>query len=150
MIRNLIQLATVLALSVLATPLRAEAILVIGDSWARPVAAGLSEVLAENGHTDVTVVFGAPFILELSELKSQLGLLLISGWLDDNPDANFVHLSIGDNDLNRNWEPALADTQAEADMLAKMIEDIEIVVDHIHSVGPAHGFSGQAMISFDP
>ncbi len=136
MIRNLIQLATVLALSVLATPLRAETILVFGDSWSKPVAARLRKVLTENGHTDVTAMFAAPFILELSELKSQQGLAQISAWLDVKPDANFVHLSIGDNDLNRNWEPALAGTQAEADLLAKMIEDIEIVVDHIHSVRP--------------
>ena len=47
--------STFLALLLGSTPLHADRILVIGDSWAAPIAPELQAVLHENGHTDITV-----------------------------------------------------------------------------------------------
>jgi hypothetical protein len=118
------------------TPLQADRILVIGDSWAEPVAPELQSTLHENGHTDITVE-ATPFIGEARQMKTVDVLKDIFWWLEERPDVTVVQMSIGGNDwLNSGWTPAWAGTAAEVDLIAGIIQNVEIVVDSIISHKP--------------
>ena len=86
-------------LMLFAAPLRAEGILVLGDSWAWPIVGPLQEVLAENGHPDIEVVYLDDPVWARDFLRSSV-LASIGDWLNDHPDTNIVQLTIGSND----WE----------------------------------------------
>lgn len=89
-----------LALAVLAIPVadvHAARVVVFGDSWASLGAPYLAEVLAERGHPEMTVA------------NHGVGGSTAAGWaakpnalpnaVTANPDAEFVWLSIGGNDV---------------------------------------------------
>ena len=128
--------AIVLALSLASWGLHADRILVIGDSWASPVAPELESVLHENGYTNITVD-STPFIGQSWQMSAADRLGDIAYWLEQRPDVTVVQLSIGGNDwLSSAWTPAWASTQAEDDLLAEITDNVSIVVDHIHSMRP--------------
>jgi len=119
-----------------AMPVHADRILVIGDSWAKPVVPELQEVLDENGHTDITVDT-TPFVSTASVLSSRSGLNDISTWLAEKPDVMFVQLSIGANDWEyNNWRPSWVGTSLETDLINAIVSDVDAAVDHIRSLRP--------------
>jgi hypothetical protein len=131
-----VAIAAILVLLLGSTPLHADRILVIGDSWASPVAAELQTVLHENGYTDITVD-ATPFIATASRMRTKDVLNDISTWLDERPDVTVVQMSIGANDwLGSGWEPSWADSAQERSLIAGIIRNVEIGVDHIFSLRP--------------
>jgi len=144
-IRNLgLAIASTLALLIASAPLHATEILIFGDSWGEPMVHALDTVFNANGHTDVTVEV-TPFWGLAARLSSSEGLNFITEELNQRPDVDIVHLSIGINDLhcllvnsscNINWNPTMAGTQAEADILATIMADVETIVDHIIAIRP--------------
>jgi hypothetical protein len=126
----------VLAFSLASTCLHADRILVIGDSWASPVARQLDIVLHENGYTDSTAD-ATPFKELTSQMSSPAGLVEISTWLGERPDVKFVQMSTGANDWGATkWTPAWAGTQEETLLFADIIKNVDIIVDHIISLRP--------------
>jgi len=128
--------STFLALLLGSTPLDADRILVIGDSWAAPIAPELQTVLHENGHTDIAVD-AAPYMSHAWRMTIQASLDDITAWLDERPDVTVVQLSIGANDwLGSGWKPSWADTAQERSLIAGIIRNVEVGVDHIFSLRP--------------
>lgn len=117
------------------TPLQANRILVIGDSWAKPLGNQLRIVLAEQGHPDVPVVT-TPYSDGATSLDTPQGFADIESWLNRWPDANFIYLRIGANDWLCCWRPDMIGTQEEADLFASIITHTNNVVDHIFSIRP--------------
>ncbi len=117
-------------------PLHADRILVIGDSGAAPLVPALQAVLHENGHTDITVD-ATPFIGQAWQMRTKDVLNDISTWLDERPDVIVVQINIGGNDWGGSgWTPAWAGTAAENNLIAGIIRNVEIVVDHILTQRP--------------
>jgi hypothetical protein len=112
-----------------AAPLQASRILVIGDSWGVAAGPALQQVLIDNGSTDsvASIAVGG----ETAEnINTPAWLALITIALEENPDAEFVHLSLGGNDFLGQWTAFIS--QAEEDQLiAGILEDISAIVDHI-------------------
>lgn len=127
--------AICLLLSLTPVPLQAARILVIGDSWARPTAQALRQVLDENGHTNIAVKV-TPFKGYAWELALESGLETISAWLDEWPDTKIIHLSSGANDMGRTWTPSMAGTQQENQLLTLIMNNVETITDHILQVRP--------------
>jgi hypothetical protein len=133
---RLIAFMFIVTLSIWNTPLHADRILVIGDSWASPVAPELQIVLHENGHTDM-FVDATPFIGQSWQMKTPERLSDISAWLDEKPDVTIVQITIGGNDwLDSGWTPHQAGTAVETKLIAGIIRNVEVVADHILSVRP--------------
>jgi hypothetical protein len=133
---KLVAFMTIVMLSIWNMPLHADRILVIGDSWAAPFAPELQLVLHENGRTDFTVD-DTPFIGQSWQMRTPEQLTAISAWLDERPDVSIVQITIGGNDwLGSGWTPFQAGTAAETNMIAGIIKNVEIVVDHILSLRP--------------
>jgi len=129
-------IATFLALLLGSTPLFADRILVIGDSWALPISFQLQTVLHENGYTDISVD-ATLFIGGADQMSTTAKLEDIAVWLDNRPDVSVVHMSIGANDWSgSDWTPSWADTEAERTLIAGIIQNVEVVVDYILSLRP--------------
>ncbi|MFC1606170.1 hypothetical protein ACFL33_04840 [Pseudomonadota bacterium] len=125
-----------MALLIASMPVWADRILVIGDSWAKPVAPLLRVVLEENGHTDIAVD-AAPFVYTAYLLNSPAGLNDISTWLAEKPDVTFVQLSIGANDWEESgWKSSWAETTWETALINRVVSHVDAVVDHIQSLRP--------------
>ncbi|MCJ7815008.1 MAG: SGNH/GDSL hydrolase family protein, partial [Xanthomonadales bacterium] len=124
-----------LSLLLTAAPLQAARILVIGDSWGVAAGPSLQQVLIDNGSTDsvASIAVGG----ETAENVNTSGWLQqITTALEQNPDADFVHLSLGGNDFLGHWSSFIS--QAEEDQLiADILEDITAIVDHILEQRPA-------------
>ena len=128
--------STLLALLLGSTPLHADRILVIGDSWASPIAPELQTVLHENGHTDIAVD-ATPYMSHAWRMLTRASLDDITAWLDERPDVTVVQMSIGANDwLGSGWKPSWADTAEERSLIAGIIRNVEVGVDHIFSLRP--------------
>jgi len=129
-------IATLLALLLGSTSLQADRILVIGDSGAAPLVPELQAILNENGHTDITVD-ATPFIATASRMRTRDVLDDISTWLDERPDVTVVQINIGGNDWGgSDWTPFWAGTAKERSLIAGIIRNVEVVVDHIFSQRP--------------
>jgi len=127
---------TIFTLLIWAVPLQADRILVIGDSWAKPVAPELQLVLHENGHTDM-FVDAAPFRYTTAQMASPTGLAEITAWLDERPDVTVVQMSTGANDWEESgWSALWAGKAEEANLFAGIVNHVETIVDHIFSVRP--------------
>ena len=109
-------------------------ILVFGDSWARHNGPLLQEIITESGHTDIVVV--TEFKQESGDLSSASGLRHITFWFEQNPEADLVLLSTGVNDWTINCRADMVGTSAEASLIAAIIDNVEIIVDHILSIRP--------------
>jgi hypothetical protein len=121
--------ALFLSLLLAASPLQAARILVIGDSWGVAAGPSLRQVLADNGSADsvASIAVGG----ETAEnINTPQWLQQISTTLEQNPDAEFVHLSLGGNDFLGNWSSFLTQA-AEDQLIADILDDITAIVDHI-------------------
>jgi hypothetical protein len=129
-------IAAILVLLLGSTSIHADRILVIGDSGAAPLAAELQIVLHENGHTDITVD-ATPYIGTSSHMRTTARLNDITEWLDERLDVIVVQINIGGNDWsNSDWTPSWANTASERSLIEGIIQNVEIVVDHIFSLRP--------------
>jgi len=112
-----------------AAPVNAARILVIGDSWGVAAGPALQQVLLDNGsaYSVASIAVGG----ETAEnINTPEWLQKISTALAENPDAKFVHLSLGGNDFLGNWTSFTS--QADEDQLiADILADIGAIVDHI-------------------
>jgi hypothetical protein len=119
----------ILGLLLAAGPLQAARILVIGDSWGVAAGPSLQQVLTDNGSADsvASIAVGG----ETAEnINTPQWLQQISTALEENPDAEFVHLSLGGNDFLGNWSAFLSQA-AEDQLIADILGDITAIVDHI-------------------
>jgi hypothetical protein len=112
-----------------AAPLQAARILVIGDSWGVAAEPALQQVLIDNGNAE-TVASIAVGGETAENVNTPEWLQKITTALEENPDADLVHLSLAGNDVLGTWNSSF--TQAEEDQLFDdIIEDITAIVDHI-------------------
>jgi hypothetical protein len=127
--RRLIPAALAACFLLLAAPLQAARILVIGDSWGVAAGPALQQVLDDNGNDDAiaSIAVGGE---TAANINTPAWLQQITDALAANPDADFVHLSLGGNDFLGNWSADLS--QADEDQLvASILADITAIVDHI-------------------
>lgn len=109
-------------------------VMILGDSWAWRREASLNQViLRDHGHSNARTV-APPRILFASRMSEPDRLQDIADWLATYPDTAVIHLSIGANDLN--VTPETAGTPHEAEVIAEILENVDIVVDHIWSLRP--------------
>lgn len=121
----------------------AEGILVIGDSWAKPIVTPLQEVLTEHGHAGFSIVYSDDAVWA-RDLAKPFYLAPILSWLTDHPDTNIVHITIGSNDWEWGnngspgtyWVPSWAGTEKEVEMCSNIAKWIETAVDQILSIRP--------------
>ena len=95
---------TSLLVSLLMTsaPLQAARILVIGDSWGVAAQPALQQVLIDNGSVE-TVASIAVGGETAENVNTQEWLQIITTALEENPDADLVHLSLAGNDVLGTW-----------------------------------------------
>jgi hypothetical protein len=113
----------------MAAPSQATRILVIGDSWGVAAGPALQQTLADNGSGEsvASIAVGGE---TAANINTPEWLQQITDALAANPDADFVHLSLGGNDFLGNWSSSM--TQADEDQLiAGILADITAIVDHI-------------------
>lgn len=139
----LLPLITLLAATSITAPATAQTdvarVLVVGDSWANYVwqQRTIRQVLAQAGHAgktergDVTALSGTT----AAQWASPLYLGLITTELAAYPTIDVVHLSIGGNDLLGNWNASMGPV-AEQALMAQVMADIQIVINHIRAQRP--------------
>jgi len=121
--------AVFICLLMTAVPLQAARILVIGDSWGVAAGPSLQQVLIDNGSTD-TVASIAVGGETAENINTPEWLQQITTALEENPDAEFVHLSLGGNDFLGNWTAFISQAEEEQ-LIVDILEDITAIVDHI-------------------
>jgi hypothetical protein len=118
-----------ICLLITAAPLQAARILVIGDSWGVAAGPSLQQVLVDNGSAD-TVASIAVGGETAENINTPEWLQQITTALGENPDADFVHLSLGGNDFLGSWTSFISQAEEEQ-LIADILEDIKAIVDHI-------------------
>lgn len=135
MFRSFMPALLMLLSSASANPIGAAEVVVFGDSWGVPAAPALQMVLTNNGLTE-TVVDAAVGGETALNLSSASGLLHITNTLAANPDVELVHLSIGGNDFLGQWNSTFTTLQQDQ-LFQAIVDDVEIIVDHILATAPA-------------
>jgi hypothetical protein len=117
------------ALLLTVAPAHAARILVIGDSWGVAAGPALQQVLIDNGSADrvASIAVGGE---TAANINTPQWLQQISTALQDNPDAELVHLSLGGNDFLGRWNAFLSPEQ-EDELVVGILEDIGAIADHI-------------------
>lgn len=115
-------------------PVRAAEILVVGDSWAKPIGYQLRLELAERGHTESKVWLTSSWG-KACTLMSPEGLNRVEAWIGQYPELDIVHFSLGGNDILDNWAPA-AGLKAEDELVDQIAACMEGIFDHILSISP--------------
>ncbi|MEL7483757.1 MAG: GC-type dockerin domain-anchored protein [Planctomycetota bacterium] len=132
-------------------------IVVFGDSWANRLSAPLQQAIDGDGVVGVSVL-NAAFEGEradgLSSNDPAIGLPYISATLAANPDAEFVHLSIGGNDMFDGLLFINVDFIVNG-ILDRIVDDTETIVQHILSERPDieiyhSGYDFLVLPIFDP
>jgi hypothetical protein len=115
--------------------LQAARILVIGDSWGVAAGPALQQVLSDNGSADsvASIAVGGE---TAANINTPEWFEQITTTLSENPDADFVHLSLGGNDFLGNWSSSMSPAD-EDQLIAGILEDISAIVDHILAQRPA-------------
>jgi len=133
-LRHLTAVFLSVCLSLLANPLYAARIIVIGDSWGVAAGPALQQVLADNGSADavVSIAVGGE---TAQNINSPEWFQQITATLQENPDAEFVHLSLGGNDFLGNWFSFFSQEQ-EDQLIADILDDVSAIVDHILAQRP--------------
>jgi hypothetical protein len=113
----------------------ANQIIVIGDSWARPIGSFLQTVAVENGRPDIEVLT-TPYWGGPRNFDSPEGRQAITGWLGQWPDATTIYMQMGQNNWLCCWDTGMIGTQEESDLFASIIEHMDNVVEYILSIRP--------------
>jgi len=118
-----------IVLLLIAAPLHAARVLVVGDSWGVAAGPALQQVLMDHGSADkvASIAVGGE---TAANINTPAWLQQITEALQDNPDAEIVHLSLGGNDFLGNWNAFLSQAQ-EDQLVDSILEDIGSIVDHI-------------------
>ena len=132
---RLIERFAVLWLWLVATPVGALEILVFGDSWAQPIGQSLRVILVEQGLPSSSL-HTTPRLGQACLMAEPDGLDEITYQMDRYPETDTVHLSTGANDILNNWSPEMAGTPAEAELLQRIADCVDVVVDHLFSIAP--------------
>jgi len=133
-LKHLIVAVLSVGLSLSASPLHAARIIVIGDSWGVAAGLALQQVLADNGSADS--VASIAVVGETAEsINTPDWFQQIAATLQENPDAEFVHLSLGGNDFLGHWFSFFSQEQ-EDQLIADILDDIGAIVDHILAQRP--------------
>lgn len=115
-------------------------VLLVGDSWAffMGVDQTINDVFEKWGHSDkkfftnLTLAENGAETVDFLEQGKQDE---IEQQLNDNPSIEFVHLSIGGNDVLGSWNTNM--TQFQTDSIKEQVKDSVIaVIDYIQSVRP--------------
>jgi lysophospholipase L1-like esterase len=117
------------------TPLAANSIVVIGDSWARPIGGQLADVVAENGH-DETQVWTTNYWNGPEHLDTPSGFATLEWYFTLWPDVSVIYMNVGTNDWMCCWRPRDIGTPEEAAMFAAIPEHMDNIVEHIWSLRP--------------
>jgi len=112
-----------------AMPLQAARILVVGDSWGVAAGPSLQQVISDHGDTD-SVASIAVAGETADNINTPEWLQKITTALDENPDAEFVHLSLGGNDFLGHWNAFTSPADEEL-LIDSILDDITAIVDHI-------------------
>ena len=112
-----------------ASPVHAARVLVVGDSWGVAAGPALQQVLLDNGSADQvdSIAVGGETAVNIN---TPAWLQRITEALQDNPDAEVVHLSLGGNDFLGRWNALLSQEQEDL-LVTGILEDINAIVDHI-------------------
>jgi len=112
-----------------ASPVHAARVLVVGDSWGVAAGPALQQVLLDNGSADQVdnIAVGGE---TAANINTPAWLQRITEALQDNPDAEVVHLSLGGNDFLGRWNALLSQEQEDL-LVTGILEDINAIVDHI-------------------
>ena len=134
MLKHLTVAALAMGLSLAANPLYAARIIVIGDSWGVAAGPALGQVLADSGSADsvVSIAVGGE---TAGKINSPEWFQQITETLQENPDAEFVHLSVGGNDFLGQWNAFFSQAQ-EDELIADILDDVSAIVDHILAQRP--------------
>jgi lysophospholipase L1-like esterase len=130
--RNRLSPTGLLAFFLACFPVRAAEILVVGDSWAEPIGYQLRAELAERGHAHSNVWLTNRWG-KACTLVSPEGLDQVSAWIGQYPELDFVHFSLGGNDLLDNWVPE-AGLEAEDELVDEIAACMEGIFDHVLSI----------------
>jgi len=113
-------------------------IVVFGDSWANRLSGPLGQTIVDQGVSGVVVLNAGVEGARADELASSdpaIGLPAITAVLNANPDARYVHLSIGGNDLFDGILFINNDSIVNS-LLNRVVGDTQEIVQHILSVRP--------------
>ena len=123
------------------TPAGVEArFLLIGDSWAAGIGSQnvFETVMSNEGITTALVlkegVGGSTAAQWATNHNGKLDT--ITSVLGSNPTVDIVHINLGGNDLNAAAGSIITE-QDLLDELESIADDVDTVVDHIHSIDPA-------------
>ena len=116
-------------LLLIASPVHAARVLVVGDRWGVAAGPALQQVLLDNGSADQvdSIAVGGE---TAANINTPAWLQRITEALQDNPDAEVVHLSLGGNDFLGRWNALLSQEQEDL-LVTGILEDINAIVDHI-------------------
>jgi hypothetical protein len=126
---------TLLWLCFTTTPVYALEILVFGDSWAKPIGNSLRVILEQQG-LPRSSLHTTPRLGQACLMAEPDGLDAITYQMGRFPGTDTVHLSTGANDILNNWNPEMAGTPAEAELLQQIVDCVGVVVDHLYSIAP--------------
>jgi len=132
--RAQISLVIVLGLMIVTPELRADRIMIIGDSWGWRREASFNQVIVNNhGHSDV-IISAPPKILFSNNLVTANGLQILTNLVESYPDTIVFHLAMGGNELS--ITPEQVGTAHEAQIHSSIIANVETAIDHIWSIRP--------------
>jgi hypothetical protein len=115
-------------------------ILLIGDSWANfmHLNQSINDALDNHGFTDLVQLSDNNLTsagARTTDLLDTAMLADIRTAITDNPDLEFVHLSIGGNDVIYTWDVNFS-AQATEVLLDTVFNRVERIISFIHSVNP--------------
>jgi len=118
-----------LVLLLIAAPVHAARVLVVGDSWGVAAGPALQQVLIDHGSADrvASIAVGGE---TAANINTPAWLQQITAALQENPDAEIVHLSLGGNDFLGKWNALMSQEQEDL-LVAGIMEDISAIADHI-------------------
>jgi len=123
----------------LGSPRATPRILVLGDSWAQLVwnQRDIRNALERRGLGDFVEVGEETAIggTTAADWAAPQNLPRITRALQEHPSVDIVHLSIGGNDFLQGGL-ALVTEAGRRELTARIVEDIEKIVDHIHGIRP--------------
>ena len=116
-------------------------IVILGDSWAFFSWQGDSynENLERFGFTDIEAKSNAEISVNGTKASNYFNdntrKLAVKNFIDTHPELEFVHLSLGGNDLLGNWNKNMTTSEIDA-ILSTLMFNLKRSIDTIHSFNP--------------
>lgn len=127
----------VACLSIAGTASATSRVVVFGDSWGVLSTFSLQQTFNAQapGNDIVMAAFLGEEAADMNTADPDHGLPYLSSTLAAQPTADLVHLSIGGNDVLRNWDASLSPAAEDA-LLTRVVDDITAVALHIVGLDP--------------